>query len=745
MGIRSAAVVFVCVLTMLVGATGAPRVANAFPGQFTASESYYKVLPGEARIEARIQAEVQSAEQEDLEVVVLWAMPQAQDISVMRGDVELEIETTPASADIPVLVAVTLDKPLRGKLTAELLMTYVVPAQKSELVEVASGVVESYFVSQGFGSFVFLDLPESGDNVVDPGCVPTKKQPGGGFERWVCGEAAMVALRGNDPSVVERCANLDDRCRQRLTDLPFSAFAQSITDPSLVSVLRETVEVAGKPVQVELKYFRSDAAWAQRQFDVAKQSFPLLQQVFGFTYPHDQALFRQSHQIGNLGIGGLAFTESGEMLLGYDTGLDEEITVHELAHQWAGLNLEHPWLWEGLAEYATGRVAPQIGIGLYPTHWQDYGYTDPLATWYNGSEITNPNYWYGKAGAFWFAYEAAVGGPEAMTAILTQLDDDPAMLPITGRWFMDAGEALSGANLDALFLEWVWQPDYGARTLAQRRAAHDLVDSLVAEAAVLGLSGIPTDLKFNLDAWTFGPVERQVTNARAAVEEYRALLAAEAETEAAGAVSIAGNWPLMSISGFRASVSDYSQVLRQLRDASQRLAELPADSAPRTMLAEAWAAYGDGDLAEAKRLSSEAEVNVFNVAASERMIAVAEKEQERFEENFVKSIGMMGKSPDTQLEEARADYAAGEYGAALAKAESAYEAWNGAQARGFQLLGFAAAAMCALSFAVWWFLRRLDLKSEAAKKRGIHESHHIERKDLTKRRNPRWKDWENNP
>ena len=27
--------------------------------------------------------------------------------------------------------------------------------------------------------------------------------------------------------------------------------------------------------------------------------------------------------------------------------------------------------------------------------------------------MSNPNYWYGKAGAFWFAYEKAVGGPEA--------------------------------------------------------------------------------------------------------------------------------------------------------------------------------------------------------------------------------------------------------------------------------------------------------------------------------------------
>lgn len=745
MGIRSAVVVFVCAVALLVVGTGAPPTANAFPGQFTASKSYYTVLPAESRIDARIEAEVQADATGDVETIALWAMPRAENIVVTRDDTELETEITPASDDTPVLVAVTLDRPLKGKLTAELVMTYTVPAQKSELVEVSTGVVESYFVSQGFGSFVFLDLPETGDNVVDPGCVQTSKQPGGGFTRWVCGEAAMVALQGNDPGVVERCANLDDRCRQRLSDLPFSAFAQSITDPSLISVLKETVDVAGKPVEMELKYFRSEAAWAQRQFDVAKQAFPLLHQVFGFEYPHDQALFRQSHQIGSLGIGGLAFTESGEMLLGYDTGLDEEITVHELAHQWAGMNLEHPWLWEGLAEYATGRVAPQLGIALYPTNWQEFGYTDPLATWYQGSEVTNPNYWYGKAGAFWFAYEAAIGGPETMAAVLGRLDDEGVTLPATGRWFMDAGEAASGANLDALFLEWVWQPDVGARTLEQRRTAHTLVAVLEADAATVGLAGVPTDLQFNLDAWTFGPVDRLVQRATAGVDDYRQLLAAETAAGVTGAASLASTWPQVTTETFIGSVADYHNVLRQLQSTAENVSQHPADSPSHGILASAWTAYSEGELADAKRLSSESEEIVFNVDASERMIAIAEKEQERYEETFIKRIGLMGKAPADQLAEAKTAYEGGDYAAALQKAESAYEAWNGAQARGFQLLAFAAALMCALSFAVWWFLRRIDLRSEAARKRDIHDAHHIERKDLTKRRDPRWKDWENTP
>src|SRR5205085_10975393 len=128
--------------------------------------------------------------------------------------------------------------------------------------------------------------------------------------------------------------------------------------------------------------------------------------------------------------------------------------VHELAHQWAGFNLESTWEWEGLAEYGMRTVAPSLGFTPIDRKWQSFKYTDTLATWMTSSPVGNPDYWYGKAGSFWFAYEKAIGGPGNIKKVLAQLAG-PAE-PIDARRFMDMGEDVSGAKLDKLFLDWVF-------------------------------------------------------------------------------------------------------------------------------------------------------------------------------------------------------------------------------------------------------------------------------------------------
>ena len=47
---------------------------------------------------------------------------------------------------------------------------------------------------------------------------------------------------------------------------------------------------------------------------------------------------------------------------------------------------------------------------------------------------------------------------------------------------MDQGEWVSGKNLDALFLDWVFNPVTSKALLAERRVAHDQVRELQARA-----------------------------------------------------------------------------------------------------------------------------------------------------------------------------------------------------------------------------------------------------------------------
>src|SRR5690606_7021806 len=115
---------------------------------------------------------------------------------------------------------------------------------------------------------------------------------------------------------------------------------------------------------------------------IAKKALPALEKVFGYPYPYDQALLKQSRYIGFAGAAGIAFG-TGEMLVQFDSGYDEEVTTHELAHMWAGLNMDTKWIWEGLAEYAAERVSSEVGFTKLDRAWQSTGYTDKLASWYN--------------------------------------------------------------------------------------------------------------------------------------------------------------------------------------------------------------------------------------------------------------------------------------------------------------------------------------------------------------------------
>src|SRR5690606_20071328 len=142
-------------------------------------------------VTARVEAQVQPAGA-SLAEVIFWAMPGATDIAVTRGGTSLATTVEAAFEDLPTIVIATLDKPLKGKLTADLVLTYSVPSGETLLTELQPGGIETMLVSQGLGSFLLVDVPASAENVLDPGCVLASNQPAdvrvGGYERWVCGE-----------------------------------------------------------------------------------------------------------------------------------------------------------------------------------------------------------------------------------------------------------------------------------------------------------------------------------------------------------------------------------------------------------------------------------------------------------------------------------------------------------------------------------------------------------------------------
>ena len=473
------------------------------------------------------------------------------------------------------------------------------------------------------------------------------------------------------------------------------------------------------------------------------ESLPLLEATFGFPYPHDRVLLRQSNFIEKGGAAGLAFTDDGDMLLSPNTGgIDEEVTVHELAHQWAGRNLETSWLWEGLAEYGMRTVAPALAIKPADLGWEKFGYKDPLATWWHGSTVTNPSYWYGKAGAFWFAYEKAVGGPAVMHSILSRMDDDPKRYPLDGKWFIDMGEAVGGSNLDALFLSWVFDADHSAALVKERRAARDLTFQLALRAESFGLSkAIPTDLTQNLDVWAFGGIAQEVTKANAVLDTYAATVEQAANAGLPATEAVGKSWGAQTLAQTTALVEDQRQATHAIVDAAARLVDQPAESVSQVRLQSAREKYAESAFAEAEKLAASSTTAVFNGATAVKIIAAAREKQAHFKPGFMARIGMIREHPASELAAAEASLAAGDPERALTQSRAAYDTWQDAERRGLLRLGILAAVMTALSAGAFWLLKRLDRPETPAfaPAKGAAGGHVL----LPSEDRGKWKDWEN--
>ncbi|MEO8538184.1 MAG: hypothetical protein ABI577_00485 [bacterium] len=712
-----------------------------------ASESYYKLDTANGRISVKVHGEYQNQTQKDLLSLPIYLMPGAENFTATSEGSTLEATIDPGSEANAVAGSAILKLPraLKPKTRIVLDATYEIgPRTGGKMMTLEAGLIETPFIGQGPGSFVLVDVPETGDTYLDPGCLRASDQPkdvkAGGLVRWVCGEVTLIAINGDDPDVVSKCAALDDKCRQRVDVAVFSAYVMSITDLSRSAKLEGDVTMpSGKNVHMELKYFKRDAAWADKQFAIAKLAFPRLEQVFGFSYPLDTITMRESHHLENIGAAGIAFNGGGEVLLAQDSGgVDEEVTVHELAHQWSTYkHFQSSFMVEGLAEYGMRVLAPELGITPRDWAWQAFGVNQPLSTWSNGLSGLITQYFYGRAGSFWFAYEAAIGGRENMNLVLGRLDDEMSLWPVDAGWFMDQGEWVSGKNLDSLFMEWVFNPITAKTLISERRTAHDSVDALQSRAQTLGLSGMPSDIYDNLLAWVFDPVADQVVKANKVLDSYTEVIALSEQAGLGRPDGVGQSWGKKRIADTQVVVENQRQAINTILSSTEAIKEKPQDSPSWGMIAQAREKYSAGDFPGAKSFAANAVTSAYNEVAAGKMIEIAKKKQADFSPGFFGRIGLMFTNPDADLKKAEEAQASGDGTAALKLARGAYDTWDGASERGIQRLAMVAGLMCGLTFVVWFLLRRLEGPGSFKK---VGQGHVLE---VDPQRRSSWKDWEN--
>jgi hypothetical protein len=747
---RFALVGLFAVLMTFVASGVVPRAdaADTFSTPYAvASETYYRLDTANGRMGVTLHAEYRNENSKELAVLPVFIMPGAQNLTVTTGGQSLEmkvVEGNEAAVGAAGVATVTLPAPLKQKNRITLEASYdVAPRSGGKLMTLEPGLIETPFIGQGPGSFVLVDVPASGDTYLDPGCLRATDQPKDvktdGLVRWVCGEVSVIALNGDDPDVLKKCAAMDDKCRQRALGSTFSAYVQSVTDLTKSAKLEGDVLMpSGKTVHMQLKYFKRDSAWAQRQFAIAEKAFPRLEQVFGFPYPRDTVTMRQSHHIEFIGAAGLAFNDGGDVLLSTDTGADDEATVHELAHQWSTYkHFKSSFMVEGLAEYGLRTLAPELGITPRDWGWQSFGLNEPLSTWSNDLSGLVTEYFYGRSGSFWLAYRDAIGGAENMTTVLSRMDDEQSFWPLDAGWFMDQGEWVSGKNLDQLFLDWVYQPLTAKPLLEQRRAAHDQVTALQARAQTLGLSGMPSDIYDNLIAWVFDPVADQVVKANHVLDSYAEVVALSQGAGLGQPEGVDQSWGKKRVSDTLVVVENQRQAMNTILSSAKQLESKPADSPAWAKLSEAKDKYSAGDFAGAKSSAAAAVTSAYNEVAAGKMIDIAKKKQSEFSPNFFGRIGMMFTHPDGDLKKAEAAQAAGDGSAALKLAKGAYTTWDSATERGIQRLAIMAGLMCALTFGVWFLLKRLETPVSVKR---LGQGHVLE---ADGERRGSWKDWEN--
>jgi len=708
------------------------------------SDSYYHLDVANGTMSVTVTATFYNASASPMAGVPLWTMPGAASVVVKQGDATLATQSSSAltGSGLPPVVVATLPQQLPPRGQVDVVLTYTVPQQAVNGARLQAGAEEALFVDQGVGSFVIIDMPSKADNYLDPGCVQASNQPNdvkaAGYERWICGEM-LGSVFGRSAQTEAYCAAMDDKCRQRSVPAPFSAFGQSLTDLSVRGILTADVQMQDKVLHVTFRYFKSDDAWAQQVWAAAKTALPLLEKTYGYPFAFDTLNLRESSYIELGGAAGISYNTGGDVLLAPDPGYPiPEVVVHELGHQWAGANEGETWIAEGLAEYGMRTVAPGMGFTPIDYHWQSLGYTDNLALW-GSSNATDAMYWYGRAGAFWFAYQAAIGGQANMTRVLAQTSPASPRSPFDARWYMDAGEAASGANLDSLFTTWVFNPDTSAQLLKDRRAAHDLVNALDARAASLGLTGTPKDIQNNLDAWVFPGVAAQVTAANAVLDNYAAMVKLASAPGLSPTDAVAKSWGTQTSAQTDGLIAQQKSAIVALVSTAIQIKAEPADSPAHGRFADALKSYQAGDFAEATKLASDTATSAVNRVIAQKVLATAEETQKNYHASFVGRIGLLFADPAGDLASAQKSYAAGDPAAAINQAQSAIDTWNGANSAGLERLAILVGVMAALSLGVWWLMRRLDHDSPAL---GAPKKTLATDVDEAPAR-PNWRDWEN--
>lgn len=417
--------------------------------------------------------------------------------------------------------------------------------------------------------------------------------------------------------------------------LDFYAYLSADRPATLVSsTLRTTVDDV--PVELTLRRWAEDPAWASRVGELFRRGLPVLGAAIGLPLATGGPLVVEesaSRTIG--GYAGLFDPRTRTIQVAYYA--DPFVVLHEAAHAWFnGRLLADRWANEAFASYYAAEAADALGVTVRPARltpklekariplnaWgavgreapevEDFGYAAALELAIRIGERAGP----GSLQAVW---AAAATGQAAYQPVDPARPREPgAGGPPDWRGLLDLLEERTGVGFADLWASWVVRPEE-ASLLDERAVARRTYQATIRAAGDWELSPL---IRRAMDAWRYDVAEQLLDQANA-------VLAARGSLEEAART---------------AGLTLPSSV----RDAFE------GGAGPGAALAEVQA-----ELAA-----------IGEITAAE---ALGERARDALE-----TIGLAGREPDGELVAARAAFAAGDVRGAIARAQAARSTWLGA-------------------------------------------------------------------
>ncbi len=448
------------------------------------------------------------------------------------------------------------------------------------------------------------------------------------FPAWGFGTSSQVAVWL--PAIFEATADGEqlqsakDAAGVVLTSGPIPdpgswlAIVTAVPPPDYVTQ-SASVPLATGTVDLQVRAWRSDAAWGERTLALLTRALPLLEEAIGLPYPRVGPLVVSEAAGGEASTGALP-SVNAEIQVAFDAS--DFTLLHQAAHVWIGDQLAADrWAREGLASHYAARVAPELGVE--PPYDPAARATDlsadamPLVEWVGDAGPAADAYGYAASWALVDRIAAAVGEPGLATALsrivagLSAYDpaepdaegaDGRSYPPADTRRLLDQLAAVSIVDVTDLFREAAFGPDAGAE-LSQRDAARAAYGSLMVAA---GEWGAPDPVRTAMGEWRFEDAEAGMTLASAWLTRRDALIV---KAEAAGLVApdrlrdryiVAGGGPdaVAELEAERALVDAYAAVRERTlaRPAPLDAIGLLLAEDPRRVLADAAESFGQGDL-----------------------------------------------------------------------------------------------------------------------------------------------------